>query len=60
MIEQMLNSRQAADICGIPYRTWQSCYQVWGVPHFRLGRAIRFRESELAQWIESRRDGVSV
>ena len=59
MIEQLLNSRQAADICGISHRTWEQKYQVWGVPFFRLGRAIRFRESELAQWIESRRD-VSV
>jgi Helix-turn-helix domain len=54
-VSEMLSNREAADHCGIPVRTWQAKYLIWGVPHFRIGRAVKFKKSELDTWIESRR-----
>lgn len=54
-MEKYLGNREAAEYCGIPLRTWQSHYLIWGVPCFRIGRAIKFRQSELDAWIESQR-----
>lgn len=54
-MEKLLGNKEAAQYCGIPLRTWQTHYLIWGVPHFRIGRAVKYRESELIAWIESRR-----
>lgn len=56
-MSNLLSTAEAADYCGIPVRTWERNYQVWEVPHFRIGRAIKYRQSELETWLESRREG---
>lgn len=55
-MDKLLSNREAATYCGIPLRTWQSYYLIWGVPHFRIGRSIKFRLSELDAWVESKRE----
>ena len=55
-MSDMLTTAEAAEFCGIPVRTWQAYYQVWEVPHFRIGRALRFNRDEIASWLESRRE----
>ena len=51
---KMLTAPQAAEFTGIKVRTWYAWYQVWNVPHYRLGRRIMFSESDLTRWMESR------
>lgn len=54
-MEKLLTMTEAAEICGIPLRTWYAKYRTWEVPHFRLGKHIMFRLSELNAWIETQR-----
>lgn len=50
-----LSTKEAAEYCGIPIRTWERNYQVWEVPHFRVGRRIYYLRHELDTWFETRR-----
>jgi excisionase family DNA binding protein len=53
----MLSMQEAADYTGIPYSTWTKLYQVWDVPHFRIGRRVLFREGEVEAWLQKHHRG---
>ena len=46
---------EAAEYLHTPKRTLQGHYQRWGIPHYKVGRNILFREDELAKWFEQQR-----
>jgi len=52
---QLLNMGEAAEYLHTPKRTLQGHYQRWGIPHYKVGRNILFREDELAKWFEQQR-----
>ena len=52
---RMLTMTEAAAYVGVKHRTFQACYRLWGVPHFRIGKTVTFRESELEEWLQARR-----
>ena len=59
MSEALLNVAEAATFLGVP-RSWiyarveaPDC----DVPHFRVGRYVKFRESELELYLEKNRRG---
>lgn len=57
MSDPMLDVMQAAEILGVS-REW--VYKLAGrgeLPHYRLGRSIRFRRSELEAFLEAARRG---
>jgi excisionase family DNA binding protein len=52
----LLGIAELADYLGVPVSTvylWRSRNQ--GPPGFRVGRQIRFRTSDVLQWLEERR-----
>lgn len=46
---------QAAEILGIAKQTLYISYIKLGVPHYRIGGKIVFRESELEKWFQEQR-----
>jgi predicted DNA-binding transcriptional regulator AlpA len=52
-MNQLLNQRQAAHLLGLSVRTLER-HRTFGTgPRFvRLGRLIRYRESDLADWVD--------
>ena len=59
LAERLLTVRELADVLGIaPATLLDWCERKPPeVPHFKIGRAIRFRESEVLTWLESCRRG---
>jgi predicted DNA-binding transcriptional regulator AlpA len=65
VIEKLLNSREIAELLGLSSATVLNRFEDGSLPGFRLfagknkiGRptgAVRFRESEVLEWIESMR-----
>lgn len=55
MSSQMLTTREAAEFCGIKYRTWQAYYRVWDVPHYRIGKSVLFSPDDLGAWLDTKR-----
>jgi excisionase family DNA binding protein len=51
-----MTEQQAADYLGLRPNTlahWRAC-GTWGLKFVRVGRQIRYRESDLAEWLASR------
>jgi excisionase family DNA binding protein len=58
--EQLLTARQVAEQLGISAHTALDWAESGKLPSFKLsGRAVRFRESEIASWVESQRRGAA-
>ena len=51
--DHYMSKRDAAEYLGLSLRKLE--YHLPEVPHFRLGRKLLFRKSELDRWVESYR-----
>ncbi|MBO2453298.1 helix-turn-helix domain-containing protein [Actinomadura barringtoniae] len=51
---RLLNAEEVARLLGVPKRTVYSCWRVWGLRGYKVGRHLRFRERELDAWLEGR------
>ena len=57
--DELLNYKKAGHVIDTPVGT----LQVWistgryAIPHYKIGRKVRFRKSELLAWLASRRRG---
>ena len=55
MTERLLKTREVADMLGFRPATIQGWYERGLLPGFRVGGRLRFRESEVEQWLEEKR-----
>jgi len=54
--DRLLRAREVADLLGLSPATVLDWFESGRLPGFRLSsRAVRFRESEVEAWVESRR-----
>ena len=51
-VEAMVDARHAARALNLPFHYFMrpASRKLHRIPHYRIGRAIRFRLSELASW----------
>lgn len=56
----MLTAAELAEILGFASGTVVDWYERGELPGYRIGGRLRFRESEVAEWIEQRRSGPRV
>ena len=49
----MLSSREVAAILSVPERTVRDKWREWGLPAYRIGKHLRWRERDLYAWIEA-------
>lgn len=59
-LERLLTARELAEILGFSAGTIQDWFEAGDLPGFRVGGRLRFRESEVAEWLEQRRRGAAV
>ncbi|MCQ4041994.1 helix-turn-helix domain-containing protein [Streptantibioticus rubrisoli] len=48
---QLLTPGQAAAFLAVPLSTLYSNWRRWGVPAYRVGKHLRFRERDLEAWL---------
>lgn len=53
--DRLMPVQEAAQYLGYAVNTLYDKVQADEIPHIRLGRSIRFRKSELDDWIEEQR-----
>lgn len=58
--DQLLDARAAADFLGLKAPTVYQWAGAGRLPNFKVGGAVRFRRSELEEWLESNRRGPAV
>ena len=49
---RMLSARDVAAILAVPERTIRDKWREWGLPAYRIGKHLRWRERDLYAWIE--------
>ncbi len=58
--DQLLTVEELADYLGVPVATlYQWRYRREGPPGFRVGRYIRYRQTDVEAWIERQLDSVA-
>ena len=59
-LDRLLTVEELADYLGVPVATlYQWRYRRQGPPGFRVGRYIRYRPTDVQQWIERKLDSVT-
>jgi excisionase family DNA binding protein len=58
--DRLLTAREVAELLGFAAGTIVDWAEQGRLPHFKLGSALRFRESEIVEWIEAQRRGPSL
>jgi len=51
---RLLSSRDVAAILAIPERTVRDRWKEWGLPAYRIGKHLRWKERDVYAWIERR------
>lgn len=54
-MEQLLNPKQLAELLNVKLSTIYLWSHTEFIPCFRLGRCVRFRETDVIDWLEKRR-----
>lgn len=49
---RMLSARDVAAILAIPERTVRDKWREWGLPAYRIGKHLRWRERDVHAWID--------
>jgi len=49
---RLLSARDVAAILAIPERTVRDKWKEWGLPAYRIGRHLRWKERDVFAWIE--------
>jgi excisionase family DNA binding protein len=58
-LEPMLTAAELAEILGFSAGTIVDWSEAGAIPSFKLGGRLRFRESEVLEWLEERRQPVA-
>jgi excisionase family DNA binding protein len=54
-MEKLLTAKQLSDILGVDLSTVYLWTHTEFIPHYKLGRALRFRETDVRDWVERRK-----
>ena len=57
MTERLLTAAELADHLALSTSTVLDWFEAGRLPGFKLGRVVRFRESEVVDWLEAQRVG---
>jgi excisionase family DNA binding protein len=49
---RLLSARDVAAILAVPERTVRAQWRAWGLPAYRIGKHLRWRERDVHAWIE--------
>ena len=60
MTDRLLTAREVAELLGFAAGTIVDWAEAGRIPHFKLGSALRFRESEVVEWLEGQRRGPAL
>jgi excisionase family DNA binding protein len=55
---RLLSPAEAAQYLNRKERTFREYWRSWGIPAYRVGRALRFRERDLENWLEAHREAA--
>lgn len=55
MVEAMLTINEVAELTQLSISHLYHLVKNKAIPHYKLGTAVRFKETEIAEWLQSKR-----
>jgi len=49
---RMLSARDVAELLAVPERTVRDKWRIWGLPAYRIGKHLRWKERDVLSWID--------
>ena len=49
---RMLSARDVAELLSVPERTVRDKWREWGLPAYRIGKHLRWKERDVHAWID--------
>jgi excisionase family DNA binding protein len=49
---RMLSARDVAELLAVPERSVRDKWRAWGLPAYRIGKHLRWRERDVLAWID--------
>lgn len=49
---RLLSAREVGEMLGVPERTVRAQWRTWGLPAYRIGKHLRWRERDVHHWID--------
>lgn len=59
-MERLLNVKELSKILSIKESTIYDWVSIGFIPHHKLGKLVRFKESEILQWLDKKRNNGRV
>ena len=56
MVEEMVDVKRLEELPRVPRSWWYSHAERGNVPHYRIGKYLRFRPQEIEAWLQSERE----
>lgn len=53
LAEPLLDAKEAAQLLHVPRSTLYELVRSRGLPHVRIGRALRFTQTDLGRWVSA-------
>jgi excisionase family DNA binding protein len=60
MSEKLISVKDLNESTGLPVSWWYAQTAAGTVPHIKIGKYVRFRESEVLAWLDQHRAGPAV
>ena len=54
--DQTMTAQETADYLSVHVKTLRLNWRAWGIPGAYVGRALRFKLSEVDRWLETQRE----
>ncbi len=58
MKDRIINVAEVAGFLGVKVSWVYDNYRSEGIPSYRVGRGLRFRQSDLEKWLDARKDAA--
>jgi len=55
-MNKLLTPEEMSEVLGVKLSTIYQWTHIGYIPHFKLGRFVRFKERDVLEWLESKKD----
>jgi excisionase family DNA binding protein len=60
MTERLLNVKEVSQTLNVKESTVYDWVSIGFIPHYKIGKLVRFKESEVLKWLEKKRNNGRV
>ncbi len=55
VLERMVDKKELSEMSGLTVSFIEKAMGAYGLPHYKIGRVIKFKPTEVSKWIDQRK-----